>query len=160
MIQKQLNPHDIARLFAEDVKRYSDIVGSLEDLSATNVYDAINGYEKTDSFKESIKIIEKVSEFRTEYARDRYLLRAIEIHEKLLELGEEEIKSIRKQICERDDIEEWELEPLARYAFLIINLSMMKNRGYLQSFDGETEREKYIHLIFDKYLEVTANGKK
>lgn len=37
---------------------------------------------------------------------------------------------------------------------------MMKNRGYLQSFDGETEREKYIHLIFDKYLEVTANGKK
>lgn len=160
MIQKQLNPHDIARLFAEDVKRYSDIVGSLDDLSATNVYDAINGYEKTDSFKESIKIIEKVSEFRTEYARDRYLLRAIEIHEKLLELGEEEIKSIRKQICERDDIEEWELEPLARYAFLIINLSMMKNRGYLQSFDGETEREKYIHLIFDKYLEVTANGKK
>lgn len=145
MIQKQLNPHDIARLFAEDVKRYSDIVGSLEDLSATNVYDAINGYEKTDSFKKSIKIIEKVSEFRTEYARDRYLLRAIEIHEKLLELGEEEIKSIRKQICERDDIEEWELEPLARYAFLIINLSMMKNRGYLQSFDGETEREKYIH---------------
>lgn len=131
MIQKQLNPHDIARLFAEDVKRYSDIVGSLDDLSATNVYDAINGYEKTDSFKESIKIIEKVSEFRTEYARDRYLLRAIEIHEKLLELGEEEIKSIRKQICERDDIEEWELEPLARYAFLIINLSMMKNRGYL-----------------------------
>lgn len=160
MIQKQLNPHDIARLFAEDVKRYSDIVGSLDDLSATNVYDAINGYEKTDSFKESIKIIEKVSEFRTEYARDRYLLRTIEIHEKLLELGEEEIKSIRKQICERDDIEEWELEPLARYAFLIINLSMMKNRGYLQSFDGETEREKYIHLIFDKYLEVTANGKK
>lgn len=37
---------------------------------------------------------------------------------------------------------------------------MMKNRGYLQSFDGETEREKYIHLIFDKYLEVMANGKK
>ncbi len=160
MIQKQLNPHDIARLFAEDVKRYSDIVGSLDDLSATNVYDAINGYEKTDSFKESIKIIEKVNEFRTEYARDRYLLRAIDIHEKLLELGEEEIKSIRKQICERDDIEEWKLESLARYAFLIINLSMMKNRGYLQSFDGETEREKYIHLIFDKYLEVMANGKK
>ena len=89
MIQKQLNPHDIARLFAEDVKRYSDIVGSLDDLSATNVYDAINGYEKTDSFKESIKIIEKVNEFGTEYARDRYLLRAIDIHEKLLELGEE-----------------------------------------------------------------------
>lgn len=87
MIQKQLNPHDIARLFAEDVKRYSDIVGSLDDLSSTNVYDAINGYEKTDSFKESIKIIEKVSEFRTEYARDRYLLRAIEIHESYLNLA-------------------------------------------------------------------------
>ena len=58
MTQKQLNPHDIARLFAEDVKRYVDIVGSTDDLSATNVYNVLGGYEQEDSFKESLKVIE------------------------------------------------------------------------------------------------------
>lgn len=61
MAQKQLNPHDIARLFAEDVKRYVDIVGLTDDLSATNVYNVLGGYEQEDSFKESLKVIEKAN---------------------------------------------------------------------------------------------------
>lgn len=157
--KKALNPHDIARLFAEDVKRYVDIVGSTDDLSATNVYNVLGGYEQEDSFKESLKVIEKVNEFRTEFARDRYFLVTIDIHEKLLELDSESLKSIRKQICDLANIEDWDEKSLARYAFLVMNLSIMKNRDYLKGFEGETEREKYIHLIFDKYLEVTANEK-
>lgn len=157
--KKALNPHDIARLFAEDVKRYVDIVGSTDDLSATNVYNVLGGYEQEDSFKESLKVIEKANEFRTEYVRDRYFLVTIDIHEKLLKLDSESIKSIRKQICDQASIEDWDEKSLARYAFLVMNLSIMKNRDYLKSFEGETEREKYIHLIFDKYLEVMANEK-
>ena len=117
MVQKQLNPHDIARLFAEDVKRYVDIVGSADDLSATNVYNILGGYEQEDSFKESLKVIEKVNEFRTEFARDRYFLVTIAIHEKLLELDNESLKSIRKQICDLASIEDWDEKSLARYAF-------------------------------------------
>lgn len=158
--RKELNSHDIARHFAEDVKNYVKITGSLDDLSATNVYDSLRGYEKTDSFKESVKVIEKVNTFRTEFARDRYLIKTITIHETLLELDEDTIKAMRKDVCNRDNIEEWEVEELTRYAFLVMNLSMMKNRGYLQSLEGETARERYVHLIFDKYLEVTSNEKK
>lgn len=159
MAQKQLNPHDIARLFAEDVKRYVDIVGSTDDLSATNVYNVLSGYEQEDSFKESLKVVEKANKFKTEFARDRYFLVTIDIHEKLLKLDNESLKSIRKQICDKASIEDWDEKSLARYAFLVMNLSIMKNRDYLKGFEGETEREKYIHLIFDKYLEVTANEK-
>ena len=159
-IMKTLNPHDIARHFAEDVENYVKITGSLDDLSATNVYDSLRGYEKTDSFKESVKAIEKVNTFRTEFARDRYLIKTIMIHETLLELDEDTIKAMRKDVCDRDDIEEWEVEELTRYAFLVMNLSMMKNRGYLQSLEGKTARERYVHLIFDRYLEVIGNEKK
>lgn len=45
-IKKELNSHDIAKLFAEDIKRYADVVGSLDDLSATNVYNGLEGYEQ------------------------------------------------------------------------------------------------------------------
>lgn len=159
MVQKQLNPNDIARLFAEDVKRYVDIVKSTVDLSATNVYNLLSGYEQEDSFKESLKVIEKANEFRTEFARDRYFLVTIDIHEKILKLDNESLKSIRKQICDQANIEDWDEKSLARNAFLVMNLSIMKNRDYLKGFEGETEREKYIHLIFNKYLEVMANEK-
>lgn len=159
MVQKQLNPNDIARLFAEDVKRYVDIVKSTDDLSATNVYNLLSGYEQEDSFKESLKVIEKANEFRTEFARDRYFLVTIDIHEKILKLDNESLKSIRKQICDQASIEDWDEKSLARNAFLVMNLSIMKNRDYLKGFEGETEREKYIHLIFNKYLEVMANEK-
>lgn len=104
-------------------------------------------------------MVEKANEFKTEFARDRYFLVTIDIHEKLLELDNESLKSIRKQICDKASIEDWDEKSLARYAFLVMNLSTMKNRDYLKGFEGETEREKYIHLIFDKYLEVTANEK-
>lgn len=83
----------------------------------------------------------------------------IDIHEKLLGLDNESLKSIRKQICDQANIEEWDEKSLARYAFLVMSLSIMKNRDYLKGFEGETERENYIHLIFDKYLEVVANEK-
>lgn len=73
-IRKELNPHDIARLFAEDVKRYADAVGSLDDLSATNVYNVLEGYEQEDSFKESMKDIERINKFETEFAKSEYLL--------------------------------------------------------------------------------------
>lgn len=69
-IRKELNPHDIARLFAEDVKRYADAVGSLDDLSATNVYNVLEGYEQ----EESMKDIERINKFETEFAKSEYLL--------------------------------------------------------------------------------------
>ena len=62
-IRKELIPHDIARLFAEDVKRYADAIGPLDDLSATNVYNVLEGYEQKDSFKESMKDIERINSF-------------------------------------------------------------------------------------------------
>ena len=156
-IKKELNPHDIARLFAEDVKRYADAVGSLDDLSATNVYNVLEGYEQEDSFKESMKDIERINQFETEFAKAEFLLFTIRIHERLLELSEETIKSIRRQICDKEDIKEWDLRHLIRYALLINNLSIMKNRDYLKRFEGETEREKFVHLIFDRYIEVIGD---
>ena len=156
-IKKELNPHDIARLFAEDVKRYADVVGSLDDLSATNVYNVLEGYEQEDSFKESMKDIERINQFETEFAKSEYLLKSIRIHERLLQLNDESLKSISLQICQKDDIKKWDLDHLTRYAFLIINLSIMKNRDYLKKFEGETEREKFIHLIFDRYIEVIGD---
>ena len=155
--KKELNPHDIARLFAEDVKHYADAVGSLDDLSATNVYNVLEGYEQEDSFKESMKVIERINQFETEFAKAEFLLFTIRIHERLLELSEETIKSIRRQICDKEDIKEWDLRHLIRYTFLINNLSIMKNRDYLKRFEGETEREKFVHLIFDRYIEVIGD---
>lgn len=111
--KETLNPHDIARIFAEDIKRYVDIVGSTDDLSATNVYNVFGGCEQEDSFKESLKVIEKANEFKTEFARDRDFLVTIDIHEKLLELDDESLKSIRKQICDKASIEDWDEKSLA-----------------------------------------------
>lgn len=156
----KFKPHDIARLFADDLARYFDISKSYDNLSSTNVYDALNGLKESDSFAESMKVIEKANTFRTEFARDQYLLSTIDIHEGLLQLSDESLKHLREAVCDRENLEDWDFKPLCRYAVLVINLSMMKYRDYLGSLEDETEREKYIHLIFDKYLEVKANEEK
>lgn len=107
--QKRTESTDIARLFAEDVKRYANAVGSLDDLSATNAYNVLKVYEREDSFNESMKGIERINRFETELAKSEYLLTAIRIHDRLLRLSDETLKSIRMQICLENGIDKWDL---------------------------------------------------
>lgn len=85
-----------------------------DDLSTTNVYNVLEGYEQEDSFKESIKDIERINQFETEFAKAKFLLFTIRIHERLHELSKETIKSIRRQICDKKDIKERDLRHLIR----------------------------------------------
>lgn len=102
----KFKPNDIARLFADDLAKYFDISKSYDNLSSTNIYDALNGLNESDFFSESMKVIEKAHTFHTEFARDQYLLNTIEIHEDLLQMNYESLKHLREAVCDRENLED------------------------------------------------------
>lgn len=61
--------HDFARIFAEDIKNYLDKGGSLDNLSATNVYNVLDGKGEEDIFVFTKNTIKMVLELRTEGVR-------------------------------------------------------------------------------------------
>lgn len=58
--------HDFARIFADDIKEYHEKGVSIEGLSATNVYNILDGEYAEDIFSFTTNIVNAVRDFVTD----------------------------------------------------------------------------------------------
>lgn len=117
--------HDFARIFAEDIKNYLDKGGSLDNLSATNVYNVLGGKGEEDIFTFTKNIIKMALEPRAEGVRMNFLRSQIKLQEDGFALGKDSLPEIRHQIFGNKDYGRWDEIEHARYFALLSNVNIL-----------------------------------
>lgn len=73
--------HDFAGIFAQDIKDYLGMSGSLGNFSVTNVYSVLDGGKEESDFSFAMNIIEIAMRFRTEATTEFFIKRHIKLQE-------------------------------------------------------------------------------
>lgn len=146
--------HDFARIFAEDIKNYLDKGGSIDNLSATNVYNVLDGKSEEDIFAFTKNIIKMVLELRNEGVRMSFLRSQIKLQEDGFALGKDALPEIRHQIARDKDYGRWDEIEYARYFALLSNINIMSYRNVFKELGDREQLFKDMYMMID--LQKTA----
>lgn len=91
--------HDFARIFANDINVYLEKGGSIDNLSATNVFNVINDDEEDEQFAFTRNVVMSALVFRTEAMAIYYLTKHIKLQEGNFALSRESLPLLREQIA-------------------------------------------------------------
>ena len=150
--------HDFARIFAEDIKNYLDKGGSLDNLSATNVYDVLDGKGEEDIFAFTKNIIKMALELRTEGVRMNFLRSQIKLQEDGFAFGNDALPEIRHQIAGDKDYGRWDEIEYARYFSLLSNVNIMSYRNVFRQLGDKEQLFKDVYMMVDLMKEGVKNG--
>lgn len=150
--------HDFARIFAEDIKNYLDKGGSIDNLSATNVYNVLDGKSEEDIFVFTKNTIKMVLKLRTEGVRMSFLRSQIKLQEDGFALGKDALPEIRHQIAGDKDFGRWDEIEYARYFALLSNINIMSYRNVFKELGDRGQLFKDVYMMVDLMKEGVKNG--
>lgn len=151
--------HDFARIFAQDIYEYLERGGTVENISATNVFNVINGENEEDDFTFTKNVVTYALTFRSEDAQEYYLIRQIKIQEEAFAFDKETLPEMRKQIVGDKEYGRWDIEDYIRYFTLISNINIMSYRGTFKEMGDISNYLKSIYMFIDLWKEGVKNGK-
>ena len=151
--------HDFARIFADDIKEYLERGGSTEGLSATNVYNVLDGEHAEDIFSYTTNIVTAVNELVTESARSYFLKCHIRLQETSFAFGKDSLLEIRKQIAGDKRFGDWTFNEYVRYFALLSNLNIMSYRNVFKEMGDKPQMFKDIYMMVDMFKEGNRDGK-
>lgn len=152
--------HDFAGIFANDIYTYLKKGGSIDDLSATNVFNVINDENVEDRFAFTKNVVMSALDFRTESMAIYYLMKHISLQEGNFALNKESIPLLRNQIAGEKDYYRWDVMEYIRYFALISNINIMSYRHVFEKMGDVSQMAKDVYMMIDLWRGWAANGEK
>lgn len=150
--------HDFAGIFANDINTYLEKGGSIDDLSATNVFNVINDENVEDRFAFTKNVVMSALDFRTESMAIYYLMKHISLQEGNFALNKESIPLLRNQIAGEKDYYRWDVMEYIRYFALISNINIMSYRHVFEKMGDVSQMAKDVYMMIDLWRGGAANG--
>lgn len=150
--------HDFARIFANDINTYLEKGGSIDNLSATNVFNVINDDDGEEKFAFTKNVVMSALDFHTESMAIYYLMRHIKLQEGNFALNKESLPLLRKQIGGEKDYYKWDVIEYIRYFVLISNINIMSYRHVFEKMGDVSQLAKDVYMMIDLWKGGTPRG--
>lgn len=136
--------HDFVGIFANDINTYFKKGGSIDNLSATNVFNIINDESEEDRFTFTKNVVMSALDFRTVSIAISYLMKHISLQEGNFALNKESIPLLRNQIADEKDYYRWDVIEYIHYFALISNIM-----SYRHMFEKMGDVSKWQGCLYD-----------
>lgn len=150
--------HDFARIFANDINVYLEKGGSIDNLSATNVFNVVNDEDEEEQFTFTRNVVMSALDFRTEAMAIYYLMKHIKLQEGNFALNRESLPLLREQIAGQKDYYRWNVFEYIRYFVLISNINTMSYRHVFEKMGDVSQLIKDVYMMVDLWKGGIANG--
>lgn len=150
--------HDFARIFANDINMYLEKGGSIDNLSATNVFNVVNDKDEEEQFTFTKNVVMSALDFHTESMAIYYLMRHIKLQEGNFALNKESLPLLRKQIAGEKDYYRWDVIEYIRYFVLISNINIMSYRHVFEKMGDASQLVKDVYMMIDLWKGGTSHG--
>lgn len=158
----EYNAHDFVGIFANDINTYLEKGGSIDNLSATNVFNVINDENEEDRFAFTKNVVMSALDFRTESMAIYYLMKHISLQEGNFALNKKPIPLLKNQIADEKDYYRWDVIEYIRYFALISNINIMSYRHMFEKMGDVSQMAKNVYMMIDLWRggAATANSAK
>lgn len=150
--------HDFARIFANDINVYLEKGGSIDNLSATNVFNVVNDEDEEEQFTFTRNVVMSALGFRTEAMAIYYLMKHIKLQEGNFALSKDALPLLRGQIAGQKDYYRWDVIEYIRYFVLISNINIMSYRHVFEKMGDVSQLIKDVYMMVDLWKGGIANG--
>lgn len=150
--------HDFARIFANDINVYLEKGGSIDNLSATNVFNVVNDEDEEEQFTFTRNVVMSALSFRTEAMAIYYLMKHIKLQEGNFALSKDSLLLLRGQIAGQKDYYRWDVIEYIRYFVLISNINTMSYRHVFEKMGDVSQLIKDVYMMVDLWKGGIVNG--
>ena len=137
---------------------YLEKGGSIDNLSATNVFNVVNDEDEEEQFAFTRNVVMSALDFRTEAMAIYYLMKHIKLQKGNFALNKESLPLLREQIAGQKDYYRWDVIEYIRYFFLISNINTMSYRHVFEKMGDVSQLIKDVYMMVDLWKGGIANG--
>ena len=137
---------------------YLEKDGSIDNLSATNVFNVVNDEDEEEQFAFTRNVVMSALDFRTEAMAIYYLMKHIKLQKGNFALNKESLPLLREQIAGQKDYYRWDVIEYIRYFVLISNINTMSYRHVFEKMGDVSQLIKDVYMMVDLWKGGIANG--
>ena len=137
---------------------YLEKGGSIDNLSATNVFNVINDDDEEEQFAFTKNVVMSALDFHTESMAIYYLMKHIKLQEGNFALNKESLPLLRKQIAGGKDYYKWDVIEYMRYFVLISNINIMSYRHVFEKMGDVSQLAKDVYMMIDLWKGGIPHG--
>lgn len=137
---------------------YLEKGGSIDNLSATNVFNVVNDEDEEEQFAFTRNVVMSALDFRTEAMAIYYLMKHIKLQKGNFALNKESLPLLREQIAGQKDYYRWDVIEYIRYFVLISNINTMSYRHVFEKMGDVSQLIKDVYMMVDLWKGGIANG--
>ena len=128
---------------------YLEKGGSIDNLSATNVFNVVNDEDEEEQFAFTRNVVMSALDFRTEAMAIYYLMKHIKLQKGNFALNKESLPLLREQIAGQKDYYRWDVIEYIRYFVLISNINTMSYRHVFEKMGDVSQLIKDVYMMVD-----------